>query len=71
MGGGTVSRTVVKWRLSRIKTLSDGFSVHLMASGAIVAKLLGWGRPEFVSKSPLHSSAGCNKCIELASVSRS
>jgi len=40
-GASAIPKPVVKWRLSRIKTPSDGFLVHLTASHAIVAKLLG------------------------------
>ena len=41
---------VAKWRLSRVKTPSDGFSVHLTASCAIFAKLRRWVGPKVVKE---------------------
>ena len=37
---------VVKWRLSRIKTSSDGFSAHLTAAGTLYAQLRSVWRTE-------------------------
>ncbi len=61
--------TVVKWRLSRIKTPSDEFSVHLTASGAIFVQLHSVWRTNVASlrRKPFRPpglATACQQCCQ-------